>query len=336
MCGIPIRPLTRPNRWRRPSPNRIIFLPNRPRPSRRGTRSPRRGSWTTPSPASKKPPPFAGPPTTTGSRSARSCRSIQRRPARTSYLVATVFAVVWALAGLLLGWMYLPELKASLGPSGLSAPILAVLAMIFFAPIIFFFVLAHMVVALAGVAAHHPVDGRGRDAARRAGDGRPRIRSSPSARRSAARSPPWATASNARWRAPPNSRPWSPTRSRRSSAPTTTTKCASAACSRTSASQRDTLVGQAEQVRNAITSVHLDLVARHLAGQRPRRRAGQRGVAPDHPRAGRKGRAHHPRARQCRRHHDRGARRARRRPARAPGARPARKPATRSPAPATG
>lgn len=71
-------------------------------------------------------------------------RSIQRRPARTSYLVATVFAVVWVLAGLLLGWLYLPDLKASLAPSGLSAPILAVLAMIFFAPIIFFFVLAHM------------------------------------------------------------------------------------------------------------------------------------------------------------------------------------------------
>src|SRR5262245_57065008 len=42
-------------------------------------------------------------------------RSIQRRPARTSYLVATVFAVVWVLAGILLGWMYLPDLKASLG-----------------------------------------------------------------------------------------------------------------------------------------------------------------------------------------------------------------------------
>ena len=32
-------------------------------------------------------------------------RSLQRRPARISYLIATVFAVVWALAGLLLGWM---------------------------------------------------------------------------------------------------------------------------------------------------------------------------------------------------------------------------------------
>ena len=32
-------------------------------------------------------------------------RSLQRRPARTSYVVATVFAVVWVLAGLMLGWM---------------------------------------------------------------------------------------------------------------------------------------------------------------------------------------------------------------------------------------
>ena len=42
------------------------------------------------------------------------------------------------------------------------------------------------------------------------------------------------------------------------------------------AHQRDTLVGQGEQVRNAITSVHLDLTQRHLLGQRPRLRARQR------------------------------------------------------------
>ncbi|MET0631489.1 MAG: hypothetical protein ABWY92_11560 [Xanthobacteraceae bacterium] len=71
-------------------------------------------------------------------------RSLQRRPARTSYVVATVFAVVWVLAGLMLGWMYLPDLKASLGPTGLTAPVLGVMAAIFFAPIIFFYVLAHM------------------------------------------------------------------------------------------------------------------------------------------------------------------------------------------------
>src|SRR5262249_13860325 len=41
-------------------------------------------------------------------------RTLQHRPARTSYLIATVFAVVWVFAGLVLGWMYLPELQAAL------------------------------------------------------------------------------------------------------------------------------------------------------------------------------------------------------------------------------
>ena len=71
-------------------------------------------------------------------------RTLQRRPARTSYIIATVFAVVWMLGGLGLGWMYLPQLQSALGPSGLTAPVLGVLFAIFFAPIIFFFVLAHM------------------------------------------------------------------------------------------------------------------------------------------------------------------------------------------------
>ena len=71
-------------------------------------------------------------------------RGLQRRPARTSYLIATVFAVVWLLAGLMLGWMYLPQLQAALSPSGLTAPVLAILGAIFLAPIIFFYGLAHM------------------------------------------------------------------------------------------------------------------------------------------------------------------------------------------------
>ncbi len=71
-------------------------------------------------------------------------RSLQRRPARTSYIIATVFAVAWVLAGLMLGWIYLPQLQASLSPTGMTAPVLAVLGAIFLAPIIFFYVLAHM------------------------------------------------------------------------------------------------------------------------------------------------------------------------------------------------
>src|ERR1700758_5714357 len=71
-------------------------------------------------------------------------RTLQRRPARTSYVTATVFAGLWVLAGLVLGWIYLPEMRAALGPTGLAAPVLAMLAVVFFVPIVFFYVLAHM------------------------------------------------------------------------------------------------------------------------------------------------------------------------------------------------
>src|SRR5215472_8544036 len=71
-------------------------------------------------------------------------RSLQRRPAHTSYVTATVFAGLWVLAGLVLGWMYLPELQSALAPTGLAAPVLAMLAVVFLVPIIFFYVLAHM------------------------------------------------------------------------------------------------------------------------------------------------------------------------------------------------
>src|SRR5262249_6213347 len=54
-------------------------------------------------------------------------RTLQRRPAHTSYVTATVFAGLWVLAGLVLGWMYLPELQSTLGPTGLAAPVLAML-----------------------------------------------------------------------------------------------------------------------------------------------------------------------------------------------------------------
>ncbi len=96
-------------------------------------------------------------------------------------------------------------------------------------------------VALPGDAPDRPVDGGPcRAEAGRVRKRSPAIPSSRSARRSAARSPPWATATSAPSRAPPSLRLWSPTRSRRWSAPTTTTKSASAACSKRCASVRDT------------------------------------------------------------------------------------------------
>ncbi len=71
-------------------------------------------------------------------------RALQGRPARTSYILASVFAGVWVLAGFALGWLYIPPLQAALGPTGLTAPMLAVLGAIYLAPVVFFYVLAHM------------------------------------------------------------------------------------------------------------------------------------------------------------------------------------------------
>ena len=71
-------------------------------------------------------------------------RSLQRRPAKTSYMLASVFAAVWVIGGFVLGWFYLPDLQATLGPTGMTAPVLAVLGAIYLAPVVFFYVLAHM------------------------------------------------------------------------------------------------------------------------------------------------------------------------------------------------
>ena len=234
---------------------------------------------------------------------------------------ATVFALAWAACGVALG---VPLSARSAGGAEARPgrhPGHDRACRLRAAPILFFYVHGLHDVARAGDAHHRPVDGERRHEARRAGRGRPRFRRDASARRSAARSPPWATASSARWRAPPSSKRWSPTKCPRWSAPTTTTKSASAACSRRWRISATRLVGQAEQVRNAITGVHLDLshdissVSDHVAGERQRQRAEDRAGAD------REGRAHHARARPRRRLHDRRARRARRRPARAPGAR---------------
>src|SRR3972149_5450837 len=72
-------------------------------------------------------------------------RALQRRPSRTPMLVAWLFTVAWVIcaAGLALG-AYGPELGALLGRGVSSGPLLLGLIAGFFAPIVFFFVLAHM------------------------------------------------------------------------------------------------------------------------------------------------------------------------------------------------
>src|SRR5690606_12625028 len=55
-------------------------------------------------------------------------QSLQHRPPRTSYVVATVFAFVWMGCGLVLALLYLPELQAVLGQGAVGVPAMIGLA----------------------------------------------------------------------------------------------------------------------------------------------------------------------------------------------------------------
>ena len=55
-----------------------------------------------------------------------------------------MFAAAWVIGGLGLGWIYLPDVQHALGPSGMTAPVMIVLGAIYLAPVVFFYVLAHM------------------------------------------------------------------------------------------------------------------------------------------------------------------------------------------------
>ncbi len=158
-------------------------------------------------------------------------QALQRRPTRTPYVIAGLFSAAWIVCALGLSYGYLGEFATLYRQGGSAVPLAGRAGgRVLRADRLLLRPRPHAG-ALAGAAHHRPVDGRGRDPPRRAGDASRTIPSSASARRSAARSPRWATASSARSRAPPSSKPWSTTRSPRSSAPTTTTSCASAPCS---------------------------------------------------------------------------------------------------------
>src|ERR1700730_11558394 len=72
-------------------------------------------------------------------------QAIQRRPARTSYLIATAFMAAWVLGGIVIGGLYLPNLQALVGEDSAGVPALIGLGALFLVPIIFFYILAHMV-----------------------------------------------------------------------------------------------------------------------------------------------------------------------------------------------
>jgi len=70
--------------------------------------------------------------------------ALQRRPARSSYFVATVFSCAWIAGCLALSWAYLSDINAALGPDRSPAAIMIGLGAAALLPIIFFFGVAHM------------------------------------------------------------------------------------------------------------------------------------------------------------------------------------------------
>jgi hypothetical protein len=184
--------------------------------------------------------------------------SLQRRPAKTSYLVATVFAVVWMACGLVLAFLYLPDLQAVLTQGAAGIPAMIGLAGFVLAPIVFFYVIANMVwrsqelriiaQSMAGVAmrlaepeeiARDSIVTVGHAIRREVaamGDGVERALA-----RAAELEALVANEVSALERAYNDN------------------EVRIRGLLETLAHQRDTLVGQAEQVRNAITGVHLDL-----------------------------------------------------------------------------
>ena len=72
-------------------------------------------------------------------------QTLQERPARTPYAIASLVAILWIALGLFLAWGYLgPELRAE-GLQGAAAPQLFGMAAAIIVPPMFLFVLAHMV-----------------------------------------------------------------------------------------------------------------------------------------------------------------------------------------------
>jgi hypothetical protein len=71
-------------------------------------------------------------------------QALQRRPARTSYFVASIFSAAWLVGCLALSWAYLSELNAALGPNHSPAAIMIGLGAAALLPIIFFFGVAQM------------------------------------------------------------------------------------------------------------------------------------------------------------------------------------------------
>ncbi|HUI96386.1 MAG TPA: negative regulator of septation ring formation, partial [Xanthobacteraceae bacterium] len=185
-------------------------------------------------------------------------QSLQRRPARTPYWIAGIFSGAWVICALGLAYSYQSAFAALVAQGLPSVPLLVGLVVGFFAPVVFFFVLAHMLArsqelrmisqSMAQVAvrlaepetiAHESIISVGQAIRREVaamGDGVER-----------------ALARAAELEALVNNEVTALERAYNDNEVRIRTLLDGLA------SQRETLVGQAEQVRTAITNVHLDL-----------------------------------------------------------------------------
>src|SRR5579884_3293244 len=71
-------------------------------------------------------------------------QALQRRPARTSYVVAAAFSGAWVLGCIALSWAYLSQLHAAAGSDHSSASLMIGFGAAALLPVIFFFGVAHM------------------------------------------------------------------------------------------------------------------------------------------------------------------------------------------------
>jgi hypothetical protein len=71
-------------------------------------------------------------------------RTLQQRPSKSSYVVATLFALAWAGCGVALAFLYLPDLQAVLKQGQAGLPAMIGLAGFVLAPILLFYVMAYL------------------------------------------------------------------------------------------------------------------------------------------------------------------------------------------------
>jgi hypothetical protein len=72
-------------------------------------------------------------------------QALQRRPSRMSYTVATIFSAAWLIAGVGLAWIFAPQLESLLADGRGTVPVVLGLGALYLLPVFFFYALAHMV-----------------------------------------------------------------------------------------------------------------------------------------------------------------------------------------------